>query len=49
MIPLLRVSTVESHPQREQLLQVNYVAVGTNVGTNHYVTLVIDRNTIIKL
>ena len=49
MIPLLHVSTVDSHPQGEKLLQVNYVAVGTNVGTTHYVTLVIARNTIIKL
>jgi len=49
MIPLLHVSTVDSHHQGEQLLQVNYVAVGTNVGTINYVTLVIARNTIIKL
>jgi hypothetical protein len=49
MIPLLHVSTVDSHPQEEQLLQVNYVAVGTNVGTIHYVTLVTVRFTIIKL
>jgi hypothetical protein len=49
MIPLLRDSTVDSHPQGEQLLQVNYVASGTNVGTAHYVTLVIAPITVIKL
>ena len=43
MIPLLHVSTVDSHPQGEQLLQVNYV------GTTHYVTLVIARKTTSKL
>jgi hypothetical protein len=49
MVPLLHISTVDSHPQGENLLQVNDVTVGTNVGTTHYVTLVIARNTIIKL
>jgi hypothetical protein len=49
MIPLLHISTADSHPQGEQLLQVNYVAVGTNVGTIHDVTLVTARFTIIKL
>jgi len=49
VISLLHVSSVDSHPQGEQLLQVNYVALSTNVGTTHCVTIVIARNTIIKL